>query len=64
MSRPEALFPLFAGMETLPGVGPKAAKAFESLGVTRPRTSSTSCRIPGSTGPCGSRCAKSCRPPR
>lgn len=37
MSRPEALFPLFAGMETLPGVGPKAAKAFESLGVTRPK---------------------------
>ncbi|WP_374391127.1 ATP-dependent DNA helicase RecG, partial [Tabrizicola sp.] len=37
MSRPEALFPLFAGIETLPGVGPKAAKAFQSLGVTRPK---------------------------
>jgi ATP-dependent DNA helicase RecG len=37
MSRPEALFPLFAGLETLPGVGPKAATAFESLGVTRPK---------------------------
>ena len=37
MSRPEALFPLFAGLDTLPGVGPKAAKAFESLGVTRPK---------------------------
>lgn len=37
MSRPEALFPLFAGLETLPGVGPKAAKAFENLGVTRPK---------------------------
>ena len=37
MSRPEALYPLFAGLETLPGVGPKAAKAFESLGVTRPK---------------------------
>jgi len=37
MSRPEALFPLFAGLETLPGIGPKAAKAFESLGVTRPK---------------------------
>ena len=36
-SRPEALFPLFAGLETLPGVGPKAAKAFEGLGVTRPK---------------------------
>ena len=37
MSRPESLFPLFAGLETLPGVGPKAAKAFEGLGVTRPK---------------------------
>lgn len=37
MSRPEALFPLFSGLETLPGVGPKAAKAFESLGVMRPK---------------------------
>ena len=24
--RPPALFPLFAGLETLPGVGPKAAE--------------------------------------
>jgi ATP-dependent DNA helicase RecG len=37
MSRPESLFPLFAGLETLPGVGPKAAKAFEGLAVTRPK---------------------------
>ncbi len=37
MSRPESLFPLYAELETLPGVGPKAAKAFESLGVTRPK---------------------------
>ncbi|MDM7930809.1 ATP-dependent DNA helicase RecG [Tabrizicola sp.] len=37
MSRPEALFPLFAELETLPGVGPKAAQAFETLGVTRPK---------------------------
>ena len=37
MSRPEALFPLFAGLETLPGVGPKAAVAFEGLGITRPK---------------------------
>jgi ATP-dependent DNA helicase RecG len=36
-SRPEALFPLFAELETLPGVGPKAAKAFGGLGVTRPK---------------------------
>ena len=37
MSRPEALFPLFAGLETLPGVGPKAAKAFDMLGISRPK---------------------------
>ncbi|QYX58412.1 ATP-dependent DNA helicase RecG [Roseovarius sp. SCSIO 43702] len=36
-TRPEALFPLFAALETLPGVGPKSEKAFEALGVTRPR---------------------------
>ena len=35
--RPTALFPLFAGLETLPGVGPKAAEAFAQMGVTRPR---------------------------
>ncbi|MCU0816577.1 MAG: ATP-dependent DNA helicase RecG [Cypionkella sp.] len=37
MTRPEALFPLFAALETLPGIGPKAARSFEGLGVTRPR---------------------------
>ncbi|MDB5657560.1 MAG: ATP-dependent helicase RecG [Cypionkella sp.] len=37
MSRPEILFPLFAGMETLDGVGPKTAKAFEGLGVQKPK---------------------------
>jgi ATP-dependent DNA helicase RecG len=37
MSRPEVLFPLFAGIETLPGVGPKSARLFAALGVTRPR---------------------------
>ncbi|NPD15893.1 ATP-dependent DNA helicase RecG [Xinfangfangia sp. D13-10-4-6] len=37
MSRPEALFPLFADLETLDGVGAKSAKAFEGLSVTRPR---------------------------
>lgn len=35
--RPEILFPLFAGIETLPGVGPKVAENLEGLGVTRPR---------------------------
>ena len=37
MSRPEILFPLFAEIEALEGVGPKSAKAFEQLGVTRPK---------------------------
>ncbi|MCF1709995.1 ATP-dependent DNA helicase RecG [Tabrizicola sp. J26] len=37
MSRPPALFPLFAGLETLEGVGPKTAKALEGLDVTRPK---------------------------
>ncbi len=35
--RPEPLFPLFADLTTLPGVGPKTARAFEQLGVTAPR---------------------------
>ncbi len=37
MSRPAALFPLFADLETLDGVGPKTAKLFPALGVERPR---------------------------
>ncbi len=37
MSRPEALFPLFADLETLDGVGPKVAKALAGLGVERPK---------------------------
>lgn len=35
--RPPVLFPLFADVQTLPGVGPKSAEALENLGVTRPR---------------------------
>ncbi len=35
--RPEALFPLFAGLETLEGVGPKTAQLFPHLGVQAPR---------------------------
>jgi ATP-dependent DNA helicase RecG len=35
--RPEALFPLFADLETLPGIGPKAAKALNTLGIERPK---------------------------
>jgi len=37
MSRPEILFPLFAGLDTLAGIGPKTAKAFAALGVERPK---------------------------
>ncbi len=37
MSRPEPLFPLFAGLETLDGVGPKTATAFTALNVERPK---------------------------
>ena len=37
VSRPEALFPLFASLETLEGIGPKAAKVLPGLGVTHPK---------------------------
>ncbi len=37
MSRPAELFPLFAELETLEGVGPKLAKLFLSLGVEKPK---------------------------
>jgi len=37
MSRPEILFPLFADLETLEGVGPKTARAFAALGVEKPK---------------------------
>ncbi|OYU18414.1 MAG: ATP-dependent DNA helicase RecG [Rhodobacteraceae bacterium PARR1] len=37
MSRPAELFPLFADLETLDGVGPKIAKLFQSLGVEKPK---------------------------
>ncbi|KHA52245.1 ATP-dependent DNA helicase RecG [Sulfitobacter geojensis] len=35
--RPEPLFPLFAGLETLDGIGPKTAQNFVQLGVLAPR---------------------------
>ncbi|MBW4974930.1 ATP-dependent DNA helicase RecG [Roseovarius mucosus] len=35
--RPEILFPLFAGLETLEGIGPKTAQALAALEITRPR---------------------------
>ncbi|MGL4310747.1 MAG: ATP-dependent DNA helicase RecG, partial [Paracoccaceae bacterium] len=37
LSRPPILFPLFASLETLEGVGPKSSAAMEGLGVERPR---------------------------
>ncbi|MBL4927353.1 ATP-dependent DNA helicase RecG [Fuscibacter oryzae] len=37
MSRPELLFPLFAGLDTLPGVGPRTAEAFQAMGIERPK---------------------------
>ncbi len=36
-ARPETLFPLFAGLDTLEGVGPKTAKALAGLQVEMPR---------------------------
>ena len=35
--RPEILFPLFAGLETLDGIGPKTAKTFAALNIEKPR---------------------------
>ncbi len=35
--RPEILWPLFAAVESLPGVGGKTAKLMARLGITRPR---------------------------
>ncbi len=35
--RPERLFPLFARLETLPGIGKKSARLLEQLGVSAPR---------------------------
>ena len=37
MSRPEILFPLFADLETLEGIGPKTAQHMGQLGITTPR---------------------------
>ncbi len=37
MDRPEILYPLFAGVETLPGIGPKTAALFERLGAGQVR---------------------------
>ncbi len=37
MSRPEVLFPLFAALDTLEGIGPKTAKALGPLGIEKPK---------------------------
>ena len=36
-TRPEILFPLFADLTVLAGVGPKSAQNFANMGITRPR---------------------------
>ncbi|MDF1668915.1 MAG: ATP-dependent DNA helicase RecG [Roseovarius sp.] len=36
-TRPEILFPLFADLETLEGIGPKTAKALEALAIAKPK---------------------------
>ncbi len=36
-ARPEILFPLFAGLETLAGVGPKSAQTLIKMGIEKPR---------------------------
>ncbi|MRU16957.1 ATP-dependent DNA helicase RecG [Roseovarius sp. A21] len=36
-TRPEILFPLFAGLETLEGVGPKSAQNMGALAIEKPR---------------------------
>lgn len=36
-ARPEVLFPLFAALDGLEGVGPKTARAFEGLDIATPR---------------------------
>lgn len=35
--RPPALFPLFAGIDTLPGIGPKGRAALAQMGIETPR---------------------------
>jgi len=36
-TRPEALYPLFAGLETLGGIGPKTAQLMSALAISAPR---------------------------
>jgi ATP-dependent DNA helicase RecG len=36
-TRPPALYPLFAEIETLPGIGPRLAERLKALDITRPR---------------------------
>ncbi|MEM9392261.1 MAG: ATP-dependent DNA helicase RecG [Pseudomonadota bacterium] len=36
-TRPSALFPLFADLESLPGIGPKTAQLLDGAGIQRPR---------------------------
>ena len=36
-SNPETLLPLFSGLQTLPGIGPKTAQNMAALGIEKPR---------------------------
>ena len=38
MSRPEVLFPLFAELTALDGVGPKTARLFARMDIAHPAT--------------------------
>ncbi|MEM7441367.1 MAG: ATP-dependent DNA helicase RecG [Pseudomonadota bacterium] len=35
--RPEILYPLFAKLDSLPGIGPKGVPHYEKIGITKPR---------------------------
>jgi ATP-dependent DNA helicase RecG len=56
--RPEALFPLFAGLETLPGVGPRLARALAGLEVEKPRDLLFVLPHSASTGPAAARSSR------
>ena len=36
-NRPEILFPLFADLTSLAGIGPKTAQNFANMGIEKPR---------------------------
>ncbi len=64
MSRPEPLFPLFAGVETLPGVARRPRRPWKAWRHAAQGPSFTCFLIPASTGLCAPRSVMSCRLPR